>query len=227
VDVVSHDRFRYGLLAAAFCVSTLLFFRLPGIGLIRYRFPAGPFPWIFTSFTLPTAALIIVLIFKSLAKRDPLRANYVKFRRTYELFLDLAVLLTIGTHFLLITKLIILQGLVGRWITYVPTSLVGIILVIAGNLLPRLRPNSAMGIRTRWTLRDETVWMKTHRLGGYFLFAFGLTLIAWTFIDFMGIWWVLGPGAVLTGAGLPLLSYVIWKCERKSSSPFLDNHKEN
>jgi uncharacterized membrane protein len=224
---VSHDKFRYGVLAAAFCVSTLLFFRLPDFWPIRYRFPAGPFPWIFTSFTLPTAALVIVLIFKSLAKRDPLRANYVKFRRTYELFLDLAVLLTIGTHFLLIGKLMILQVRIGRWITYVPSSLIGIILVVAGNILPRLRPNSAMGIRTRWTLRDETVWMKTHRGGGYFLFAFGLTLIAWTFIDFMGIWWVLGPGAVLTAAGLPLLSYVIWKCERRSSSPFLNSHKEN
>lgn len=227
VDVVSHDRFRYGLLAAAYGVSALVFIRLPAIGLSGRGFPVWSFPLFATSFFLPSAALVIVIIFKSMAKIDPLRGNYGRFRRTYEIFLDLAVLLTIGTHFLLITQLIILQGLIGRWITYVPTSLVGIVLVIAGNLLPRLRPNSAMGIRTRWTLRDETVWMKTHRAGGYFLFAFGLTLIAWTFIHFMGIWWVLGPGAVLTAAGLPLLSYVIWKCERKSSSLFLDNYKEN
>ncbi len=224
---MSHDRFRYGVLAAAFGVSTFIFFRLPAIGLSGRRFPVWPFTWFATSFLLPTAALVIVLIFKSLAKRDPLRANYIKFRRTYELFLDLAVLLTIGTHFLLIIKLIIHQGLIGRWITYVPTTLISIVLIVAGNALPRLRPNSAMGIRTRWTLRDETVWMKTHRTGGYFLFVFGLTLIAWTFIDFQGIWRVLGPGAVLTAAGLPLLSYIIWKCGRKSPSRLSDIHKEN
>ena len=225
---MSHDRFRYGLLAAAFCVSTFFFVRFPpAFGLSGSRFPVWSFPWIATSFLLPTAALAIVLIFKSLAKRDPLRGNYDRFRGTYELFLDLAVLMTIGTHFLLISKLIIHRGLVGHWITYVPSSLVGILLVVAGNVLPRLRPNSALGIRTRWTLRDETVWMKTHRAGGYFLFVFGLTLIAWTFIDFMGIWWVLGPGAVLTAAGLPLLSYVIWKCGRRSSSQTSENHKEN
>jgi uncharacterized membrane protein len=64
-----------------------------------------------------------------------------------------------------------------------------------------------MGIRTRWTLEDEAVWMRTHRVGGYFLLVFGATLIAWTFVDFQGIWWVLGTGMIFTAAGLPLLSY--------------------
>jgi uncharacterized membrane protein len=74
-----------------------------------------------------------------------------------------------------------------------------------------------MGVRTRWTLRDESVWTKTHRAGGYFLFIFGLTLIAWTFIDFQGIWWVLGPGAVGTVLGLPLLSWAIARRSRTAS----------
>lgn len=219
---MSHDRFRYGLIAATYGLAIFLFIRLPPIGYFGKSFTIWSWPWFRTSFTLPTAALVIVLIFKSLAKRDPYRSNYGKFRRTYDLVLDLAVVLAVGTHFLLIGKVMILQGLVGRaysWITYVPTTLVGIILVLLGNVMPRIRPNSAIGIRTRWTLRDETVWMRTHRVGGYFLVVFGLTLVAWTFIDFMGIWWVLGPGAVLTAAGLPLLSYVIGKRKRGPSSP--------
>jgi hypothetical protein len=208
---VSHDRLRYGLIAAAFCVSVLLFIRLPAIVGRRVRIPVFDFARITTSFSLVAAALIIVLIFKSLAKRDPLRRNYERFRKTYDIILDLAIILAIGTHLLLISTLFIPRGLVGRWVSYVPTTLVGLILVVAGNVLPRLRPNSAMGVRTRWALRDETVWMKTHRAAGYVLVVFGLTLIAWTFIDFQGIWWVLGPGAVLTAAGLPLLSYLIWR----------------
>ncbi len=61
--------------------------------------------------------------------------------------------------------------------------------------------------------------MKTHRAGGYILVVLGVMLVAWTFIDFQGIWWVLGPVAVLTGAGLPLLSYVIWRRVRQAASP--------
>ena len=216
---MSHDRFRYGLIAAAIGLSVFVFVRVPAASLRLRYMQIWSWPWFWTSFTLPAAALIIVLIFKSLAKHDPFRANYDKFRRTYDLFLDMAVLLTVMTHFLILSNLMIRQGLVGRWIVYVPTSLIGLGLVLIGNVLPRLRPNSAMGIRTRWTLRDETVWMKTHRAGGYILVVLGLILVAWTFIDFQGIWWVLGPVAVLTGAGLPLLSYVIWRRVRRAGSP--------
>lgn len=171
------------------------------------------------SFTLPVAALVIVLIFKSLAKRDPFRGNYSRFRRTYEIFLDLTVLLTITMYLIWVVRVFYFQRAVGLfWLSYAPTFILGLILIGVGNILPRLRPNSAMGIRTRWTLRDETVWMKTHRAGGYFLLVFGLTLLAWTYIDFIGIWWVLGPGLVLGAAGLPALSYVFWKRGRRVSA---------
>jgi uncharacterized membrane protein len=221
VGAVSHDRFRYGLIVAAYALGVFLFVRPLAVGLRMggKQFPVWSWPWFWTSFTLPTAALAIVLIFKSLAKRDHFRANYGKFQRTFDLFLDLAVLLAIGTHLLILSKLMILEGLVGRWIFYVPTTLIGIILVILGNVLPRLRPNSTMGIRTRWTLRDEIVWMRTHRASGYLLVIFGLILIAWTFIDFQGIWWVLGPVVILTAAGLPFLSFIIWKRRRRLSTP--------
>jgi uncharacterized membrane protein len=223
VGVVSHDKLRYGLIAAAFGVSLFFFVRWPALmgGGVRVL-PRGDFPRIATSFTIPLAALIIVLVFKSLSRRDPLRGNYEKFRRTYEVSLDLAILLAVGTHLLLLSMMMVLRvpfpAVRFPWISYLPTGLVGIVLIVAGNILPRLRPNYAMGIRTRWTLADETVWTKAHRAAGYFLVVFGLTLIAWTFIDFRSVWWVLGPGAVLTAAGLPLLSYALWRRTRRAAS---------
>jgi protein-S-isoprenylcysteine O-methyltransferase Ste14 len=219
VAAVSHDRFRCGLIAAGFCVSALFFIRLPAI-MGRGVRPLGfdGFARIATSFSLPTAALIILLIFRSLAKRDPFRMNYRRFRRTYETSLDLATVLVLGTHLLLLGQfMLIRQAHLGPWISYVPTCLVGFVLIVAGNILPRLRPNGALGVRTRWTLRDETVWMKTHRAGGYVLLVFGLTLIAWTFIDFQGVWWVLGPGLVVTIVGLPVLSWLVGRHQRRVS----------
>ncbi|TFW31670.1 SdpI family protein, partial [Pseudomonas putida] len=45
--------------------------------------------------------------------------------------------------------------------------------------LQRVRSNYFMGIRTPWTLSNETVWKKTHRLSGKLLFIGGLlTLIS-------------------------------------------------
>lgn len=213
---MSHDRFRYGLIAAGFVLAVVLFVRLPAISLRGKPFSTWTWPWFWTSFTLPLAALVIVFIFRAVAKRDPFRANYARFQRAYDLVLDFAVLLAFVTHLLILAKLLILQGPAGRWIQYVPTSFLGVALIIVGNVLPRLRPNSAMGVRTRWTLRDEAVWMKTHRAGGYVLLVFGLTLMAWTFIDFQGIWWVLGPGLFATFVGLPVLSWLIGRRPRRA-----------
>jgi uncharacterized membrane protein len=44
----------------------------------------------------------------------------------------------------------------------------GVILLflVIGNQFGRIRPNYFVGIRTPWTLNNEEVWMKTHRLGG-------------------------------------------------------------
>ena len=41
-----------------------------------------------------------------------------------------------------------------------------IIFIFLGNFFPKLKQNSFIGIKIYWTLKNETVWYKTHRLGG-------------------------------------------------------------
>ncbi|MFY9500060.1 MAG: SdpI family protein, partial [bacterium] len=36
--------------------------------------------------------------------------------------------------------------------------------IIIGNVMGRIRPTFFVGIRTPWTLADDEVWRKTHRL---------------------------------------------------------------
>lgn len=44
---------------------------------------------------------------------------------------------------------------------------VGLLLMIMGNFLGKVRKNFFIGIRTPWTLASDEVWAKTHRLGGW------------------------------------------------------------
>ncbi|NEM98182.1 SdpI family protein [Pontibacter burrus] len=44
--------------------------------------------------------------------------------------------------------------------------LVGFLFVSFGNYFQAIKPNYFIGIRTPWTLESETVWRKTHRMGG-------------------------------------------------------------
>ena len=56
--------------------------------------------------------------------------------------------------------------------------LTGLVFVLVGNVLPKLRWNYVVGVRTPWTLADERVWDRTHRFGGVVMVAGGMVLIA-------------------------------------------------
>ena len=51
--------------------------------------------------------------------------------------------------------------------------LLGAAIVAIGNILPRLRPNLALGIRTARSLDDTRVWSRVHRLAGHGAVALG------------------------------------------------------
>jgi len=53
----------------------------------------------------------------------------------------------------------------------------GFLFLIIGNLLPKTRFNYFMGVRTPWTLSDERVWDKTHRLAGPLFMLTGLAIV--------------------------------------------------
>ncbi len=54
---------------------------------------------------------------------------------------------------------------------------IGIMFIIIGNYMTQIRQNFFFGIKTPWTLSNEVVWKKTHRLGGYMFMASGMVSI--------------------------------------------------
>lgn len=89
---------------------------------------------------------------------------------------------------------------------------VGILLMVMGNYMAKIRSNFFFGIRTPWTLSSEQSWSKSHRLGGWLLFCLGLgcTGVAIAGKSTLFLWLTLGG---LGGITLILLvySYLIWK----------------
>lgn len=55
--------------------------------------------------------------------------------------------------------------------------ILGLLLLVLGNLMPKVPRNFFVGIRTPWTISDDGNWHKTHRLGGL-LFVIGGILMA-------------------------------------------------
>jgi uncharacterized membrane protein len=55
---------------------------------------------------------------------------------------------------------------------------IGVLFVLVGNLLGKLRHNVLIGIRTPWTLKDKRVWDRTHRFTGRLMVMAGVVLAA-------------------------------------------------
>lgn len=60
---------------------------------------------------------------------------------------------------------------------------VGVIFIIIGNYLPKMRQNYTIGIKLPWTLANEENWNKTHRLAGYMYIILGMFIIMVALID--------------------------------------------
>ncbi len=78
-------------------------------------------------------------------------------------------------------------------------TIIGALLAGMGNYLGTVRPNFFVGIRTPWTLLNESVWRNTHRLAGPLWVAGGLLImtLVWVIPAQYAIWLLLAVTAVL------------------------------
>ena len=67
--------------------------------------------------------------------------------------------------------------------------------IFIGSFMEDIKPNYFFGIRTPWTLKNELVWKKTHKLGSYTSMISGFILLVYglaTFISGSGIYFIIG-----------------------------------
>lgn len=89
---------------------------------------------------------------------------------------------------------------------------VGILILIVGNYMNSIKPNYFIGIRTPWTLENEEVWKRTHRLSSKIWIVGGLLLMLSPLVSEMIRLDYLIYIIVGILAGIPLVySYVIYK----------------
>lgn len=106
-------------------------------------------------------------------KIDPKLKSIKKREKTYELIRKLisffCVLLVIFFYFLIIYPI--------HNATFIICLLLGGLLIFIGNYMPKFPQSYFLGIRTPWTLANETVWIQTHRIGGYLYMLGGIVII--------------------------------------------------
>lgn len=64
--------------------------------------------------------------------------------------------------------------------------LIGVLYLILGNFIPKIKPNYSIGIRVPWALFDSDNWYHTHRFGGKCMVIGGIVMIVTS--PFQNIW---------------------------------------
>ncbi len=77
-------------------------------------------------------------------------------------------------------------------ITFFSELMVGLMLIIIGNYLPKTRQNYTLGIKIPWTLANEENWNRTHRFAGYLWMIGGILLIIICLTRFILPQWLVG-----------------------------------
>lgn len=168
--------------------GVILYPRLPETMATHWGFDGTANGWssrAATVFGLPLLILALHLVCSYAESRDAKRKNVNPVLRTVMLWFCPAVSL-LGGALTLGTGL----GYEMHVGTVAPVF-VGLLFLILGNYLPKLRRNRTMGIKLPWTLQSEENWTRTHRLSGFLWVLCGLVMIP---LSLLRLWsgWLFG-----------------------------------
>lgn len=167
----------------------------------------------FAAFFFPGLNLGMYLLFLCLPYFDPKRDKYIQFHKPYHVFKNLLITFMTGIYFLIGFAGLGFELAIGK---IIPVA-VGILFLIIGNYLGKIKSNWFMGIRTPWTLSSEEVWNKTHRLGGKMFMLFGLLMICGIFLPSQA-YWIIFLASVFAVAIVPMVySFFLFKKNQKNN----------
>jgi uncharacterized membrane protein len=161
------------------------------------------------AFLVPLMTLGLFLLFLAIPSIDPLKANIAAFRETYNIFILLFILYMAYIHALTLAWNMGYDNF-DMGMAIMPA--VAILFIVIGMMIGKAKRNFFIGIRTPWTLSSDTVWAKTHQLGGKMFIGAGILTFFTIPMGENGTWVFMA--LILIAALVPIIySYVLWKRE--------------
>lgn len=149
----------------------------------------------------------VPLLMKAAQWVDPKRENYQKFSRAYA---AIRWMLTAFLSLLFIASLIYNLGYPLHMQRLILLG-IALIFMVIGKYMGEIRFNYFIGIRTPWTLADEKVWEKTHRLSGPLWMLLGLISACSAFLPGPIAVWVFFPFVALAVLVPIIYSYILYR----------------
>jgi uncharacterized membrane protein len=153
---------------------------------------------------LPLTAVGLYLLLLFLPRLDPGYRNYTNFATAYNV---------IRTSLVFFMGVIDAITLLLAWgypvdVTSAIAIATGLLFVVLGNFMGKIRPNWFVGVRTPWTLSSKLSWTKTHRLAGWLFIGMGVLIAA---LGLVRTSWMLILTVSLSVIGLlAIVAYSYW-----------------
>ncbi len=166
------------LVAVMFIVGIVLYPYLPDLIPTHWGFEGQPNQWspkIWGAWIIPAMSLVFLILFPLLPKLDPKRENYKNFKKSWNLIQTslVAMMAYMYAVTMYVTFYPEYNNMVGRAVVFG----IGILFVILGNVMGKVRQNYFVGLKTPWTLDDPEVWQKSQRFAGWAFVLAGLAFI--------------------------------------------------
>ncbi|MFA6520867.1 MAG: DUF1648 domain-containing protein [Candidatus Gracilibacteria bacterium] len=175
----------------------------------------GYMPKFWGVFLMPIISVIMLVFFVVLPRVDPKKENIEKFRNYFD-----------GFVFLIFAFLFYVYAITLYWNLITPEARASfsiikflvpafaILFYYIGILISHAKSNWSIGIRTPWTMSQEDVWDKTHKLGGtLFKAAAVISLLGFVFVKY-AFWFLLAPVIFVT-LFIVLYSYLLFRKHHK------------
>ena len=145
-------------------------------------------------YLMPVITFAMYLMFLLIPKIDPLKKNIEKFRPYFDWFIILMVVFLLYIYILTIAANL---GYTFNMTTMILPA-IGVLFIYIGFLVEHAKRNWFIGIRTPWTLSDDVVWDKTHKLGSKLFKIAGVLVFLSIFLESKAMWIVLGSALIAT-----------------------------
>lgn len=188
-------------------LSALLYNKLPGKIPIHFNSAGAPdnyLPKALACFGLPAALSLLNLFVHFRINNDPKKANASELIKMIGkwcvpalsvIFVPLSLFISLGNDIP---------------IHVIAPALVGILILVCGNYLPKSRQNYTIGIKLPWTLSNEDNWNKTHHMAGIIWVIGGLIILVTGFLQWYSVFVILVVIAALVVVPF-IYSYFLYK----------------
>lgn len=203
------------VLVASWILGYYFYIHFPETVITHWNFAGQPDGYsgrAFGALFFPALLTGMYVLFIVLPFLDPKRERYESFAKVYAIIRSL-ILTVMALVF--VASGVYNLGYPIRINLVIPIT-IGIMFLILGNYMGKVKQNWFVGVRLPWTLSSENVWNKTNRFGGYAMMVFGIIMIITPFLpQTIGmVAFALGILGITVGTGI--YSYLVYRKEQQS-----------